>query len=179
MLDSIQITWQLPGSCSLPCLQARSEFNIRSIFVSKSIRIWQVTILFIAFTEEENAPIDDSEVTRQRQELLDEINNYNRRFSGEPRPVTLLSILYFFRASTVLSTAARLFTGLAYSITSLMERVLHWRRTPLYVPTSRDYVPVGRCGLLNFTSGHRSRSGFRHPGPYGRHIRASRHLRLH
>lgn len=49
--------------------------------------ILQVTLLLLNFTQEEN-----NNQSEERSNVLNRVNEYNRRFSGAPRPVRLYSI---------------------------------------------------------------------------------------
>lgn len=82
------------GAAHCPVCRQQAT-NLHHFSLTKHVinRSSQVTILFTSFTEAENTPSDDPEVTRQRETLLNEINSYNRRFSGEPRAVMPLSLL--------------------------------------------------------------------------------------
>ena len=48
----------------------------------------QVTLLLWHFTQEENETNN-----AQKDQVVAQVNNYNRRFSGEPRPVCTTSML--------------------------------------------------------------------------------------
>jgi len=47
----------------------------------------QVTLLLLNFTQEEN-----NNQSEERRNVLNRVNEYNRRFSGAPRPVRLYYI---------------------------------------------------------------------------------------
>ncbi|XP_071117218.1 E3 ubiquitin-protein ligase RNF170-like [Haliotis cracherodii] len=102
----------------------------------------QITLLLRNFTEGEN--IEDS---AERRVILDQISNYNRRFSGEPRPITD----YIRDLPVLLRHAYTEFFSVGGLIWMFRLRVIVcFFAALLYFISPLDIIPEAVFGLLGF-----------------------------
>ncbi|XP_033736908.1 E3 ubiquitin-protein ligase RNF170-like [Pecten maximus] len=100
----------------------------------------QVTLLLVAFTTEEN-----NNNSQEKQNILDEINSYNRRFSGQPR-----SIGEHLRD---LPTLMRHFVGEFFSVGGLiwmfrLRVIVCFGAALVYFISPLDIIPEAMFGIF-------------------------------
>ncbi|KAK7503951.1 hypothetical protein BaRGS_00004683 [Batillaria attramentaria] len=102
----------------------------------------QVTILLLCFTDAEVA-----ENSEQKSQVLEQINDYNRRFSGEPRPL----MDYVRDLPTLLRHAMSEFFTVGGLIWMFRVRVvICFFAALLYFISPLDIIPEAAFGLLGF-----------------------------
>ncbi|XP_041358003.1 E3 ubiquitin-protein ligase RNF170-like [Gigantopelta aegis] len=102
----------------------------------------QVTLLLRNFTAEENL-----ENSNEKQTVVDQINSYNRRFSGQPRPI----LDYIRDLPTLLRHAFNEFFSIGGLIWMFRMRVIMCFLAALfYFISPLDLIPEAAFGLLGF-----------------------------
>ncbi|XP_061168177.1 E3 ubiquitin-protein ligase RNF170-like [Saccostrea echinata] len=102
----------------------------------------QVTLLLIHFTEEEHL-----QTSPEKTEILNKIADYNRRFSGEPRPL----LDYLRDLPTLLRHALREFFSVGGLICMFRLRIIAIFLAALfYFISPLDIIPEAVFGILGF-----------------------------
>ncbi|XP_064605110.1 E3 ubiquitin-protein ligase RNF170-like [Liolophura sinensis] len=102
----------------------------------------QVTILLFNFNQEEN-----STASREKDEIVSQIHSYNRRFSGEPRPL----LDYIRDLPALLRHAVTEFFSMGGLIWMFRMRVIIcFIAALLYFVSPLDIIPEAAFGILGF-----------------------------